>query len=82
MGDVVTALGRAVQDEGHDVMVVLPKYDVLKYAEVMHLKQTGDFWHADAQVNVWEATIEGARNGSSLYPHLGRPELCAVNTDL
>ena len=33
MGDVVTALGRAVQEEDHDVMVVLPKYDVLNYDE-------------------------------------------------
>ena len=33
MGDVVTALGRAVQEEDHDVMVVLPKYDVLNYEE-------------------------------------------------
>ena len=31
---MVTALGRAVQEEDHDVMVVLPKYDVLNYEEV------------------------------------------------
>ncbi len=31
LGDVVTALGRAVQDEGHDVEVVLPKYDCINY---------------------------------------------------
>lgn len=65
MGDVVTALGRAVQDEGNDVMVILPKYDVLNYADVTDLKQTGDFWHGDGQVNVWEATIEGAWKASS-----------------
>ena len=34
MGDVVTALARAVQDEGHEVEVVLPKYDIINYAEV------------------------------------------------
>ena len=33
MGDVVTALARAVQDEGHEVEVVLPKYDIINYAE-------------------------------------------------
>ena len=33
MGDVVTALARAVQEEGHDVSVILPKYDVINYAE-------------------------------------------------
>ena len=38
MGDVVTALGRAVQEEDHDVMVVLPKYDVLNYEEVRALR--------------------------------------------
>merc|ERR1719224_54361 len=31
LGDVVTSLGRAVQDLGHRVEVVVPKYDVLKY---------------------------------------------------
>lgn len=34
MGDVVTALARAVQDEGHEVEVLLPKYDIINYAEV------------------------------------------------
>lgn len=34
MGDVVTALGRAVQEEGHRVEVIVPKYDCLQYDEV------------------------------------------------
>jgi hypothetical protein len=34
MGDVVTALGRAVQEEGHTVEVVVPKYDVINYDQV------------------------------------------------
>ena len=34
MGDVVTALARAVQDEGHRVTVLIPKYDCLDYDEV------------------------------------------------
>lgn len=34
MGDVVTALGRAVQDEGHRVEVILPKYDCMDYDQV------------------------------------------------
>ena len=33
MGDVVTALARAVQEEGHHVQVVIPKYDCLDYTE-------------------------------------------------
>lgn len=31
---MVTALGRAVQDEGHDVEVILPKYDCINYNHV------------------------------------------------
>ena len=34
MGDVVTALARAVQEEGHEVEVILPKYDIINYTEV------------------------------------------------
>ena len=34
MGDVVTALARAVQDEGHEVQVIIPKYDVISYSQV------------------------------------------------
>ncbi len=34
MADVVTALARAVREEGQEVEVVVPKYDVLKYDQV------------------------------------------------
>ena len=34
MGDVVTALARAVQDEGHQVTCIVPKYDCMNYKEV------------------------------------------------
>ena len=34
LGDVVTALGRAVQEEGHKVEVILPKYDCLQYEHI------------------------------------------------
>ena len=34
MGDVVTALARAVQEEGHTVSCLVPKYDCLNYDEV------------------------------------------------
>ena len=34
MGDVVTALGRAVLEEGHRVEVILPKFDCINYKEV------------------------------------------------
>lgn len=34
MGDVVTALARAVQEEGNDVEVIIPKYDCIHYNQV------------------------------------------------
>lgn len=40
MGDVVTALGRAVQEEGHQVEVILPKYDCIQYDEVHSQRAT------------------------------------------
>ena len=41
MADVVTALSRAVQDEGHRVEVIVPKYDIINYAEVGFFKRNG-----------------------------------------
>lgn len=41
MGDVVTALGRAVQEEGHKVEVILPKYDCINYGQVRGWGQDG-----------------------------------------
>eukprot|EP00775_Hariotina_reticulata_P005611 gene5611-5849_t len=34
MGDVVTALARAVQDEGNTVEVIIPKYDIISYHQI------------------------------------------------
>ncbi|KAK9832645.1 hypothetical protein WJX81_006656 [Elliptochloris bilobata] len=59
MGDVVTALARAVQEEGHHVQVMLPKYDCLNYDEVRGLRLAGDFFFANVQVKVWEGEVEG-----------------------
>jgi starch synthase len=39
LGDVVTSLSRAMIDEGHEVEVILPKYDVMKWGEVEGLKK-------------------------------------------
>ncbi|CAK0787776.1 hypothetical protein CVIRNUC_010998 [Coccomyxa viridis] len=58
MGDVVTALARAVQDEGHEVEVVLPKYDIINYAEVRNLRPRGDFFFSNVQVKVWVGEVE------------------------
>ena len=43
LADVVTSLGRAVQDEGHEVTVVLPKYDCLDYSSVRNLREVDSF---------------------------------------
>jgi glycogen synthase len=50
MGDVVTALGRAVQEEGHQVEVILPKFDCINYDLVQvgvrpGLKESGALGH-------------------------------------
>jgi starch synthase len=59
LGDVVTALGRAVQEEGHAVEIVLPKYDCLNYALVEGLVLVGDFFVGNVQVKAWRGRVEG-----------------------
>ncbi|KAG2438870.1 hypothetical protein HYH02_010668 [Chlamydomonas schloesseri] len=59
MGDVVTALGRAVQEQGHDVSVMLPKYDCINYDLVEDLVQEGTFSWGGTTVRVWRGGVEG-----------------------
>jgi starch synthase len=59
LGDVVTALGRAVQEAGHSVEIVLPKYDCIDYSAVRGLVQVKDFWCKEVQVKVWRGEVEG-----------------------
>jgi starch synthase len=59
MGDVVTALGRAVQEEGHDVEVLVPKYDVINYNQVEDLVQDGSFFWENSQVKIWKGKVRG-----------------------
>ncbi|PRW39290.1 Soluble starch synthase chloroplastic amyloplastic isoform A [Chlorella sorokiniana] len=59
LGDVVTALGRAVQEEGHEVEVVLPKYDCINYNLVQDLRMAKDFWMNGVQVKIWKGKVEG-----------------------
>lgn len=58
MGDVVTALGRAVQDEGHQVECILPKYDCINYSQVQGLVQEASFPFGGTQVKVWKGLVE------------------------
>lgn len=59
MGDVVTALGRAVKEEGHTVEVVVPKYDIINYNQVQELRQEGQFQYNNVNVRVWKGLVEG-----------------------
>lgn len=61
LGDVVTALGRAVQEEGHDVEVVIPKYDCIDYSQVQDLKLDREFMWEGIQVKVWKGVVEELR---------------------
>jgi starch synthase len=45
MGDVVTALCRAVIDKGHSVEVILPKYDCMDHEQIDGLHQVDQFRH-------------------------------------
>lgn len=58
LGDVVTALGRAVQEEGHDIEVVIPKYDCIDYNQVENLKLDREFMWEGIQVKVWKGVVE------------------------
>ncbi|KAK3284056.1 hypothetical protein CYMTET_8273, partial [Cymbomonas tetramitiformis] len=59
LGDVVTALGRAVQDEGHRIEVVLPKYNVLNYDLVQDLELGAEMTLGGERVLVYEGKVEG-----------------------
>ncbi|KAL6763588.1 starch synthase [Haematococcus lacustris] len=59
MGDVVTALGRAVQEEGHSVECIIPKYDSINYSQVEQLRQEGGFAFGGTNVRVWKGIVDG-----------------------
>ena len=59
LGDVVTALGRAVMEEGHEVEVVLPKYDCIDYSAVKGLRLIREFNWEGTEVKVWRGEVEG-----------------------
>jgi len=60
---VVTALGRAVQALGHDVEVVIPKYDCADYRAHAEggLRHRGQFSCHGLPVHVWETRVAGLR---------------------
>ncbi|MCO5594992.1 hypothetical protein L7F22_049029 [Adiantum nelumboides] len=59
LGDVVTSLSRAVQELGHSVEVILPKYDCLKYDYIHNLQEKEQFYWGGTAIKVWNGTVEG-----------------------
>eukprot|EP00897_Mesotaenium_endlicherianum_P010422 jgi/Mesen1/9408/ME000614S08673 len=59
LGDVVTSLSRAVQELGHTVDVILPKYDCLKYNLIHNLVERPSFSWGGTEIKVWHGIVEG-----------------------
>ena len=58
MGDVVTALSRAVIDKGHSVEVILPKYDCMDHDQIDGLHRVDEFVHGGQDISVWRGEVE------------------------
>lgn len=58
LADVVPALGKAIQEEGHEIEVLLPKYDCIDYAAVSDLALNRSFHYHDSKVQVWTGFVE------------------------
>jgi len=62
MGDVVTALGRAVQDLGHNVEVILPRYDFFLQSPLLGATQyETEFEWGGTRIFVSTCIVEGLR---------------------
>lgn len=62
MGDVVTALGRAVQDLGHQVEVILPRYDFFLHSPLLGATQyETEFDWGGTKIFVSTCIVEGLR---------------------
>ncbi|XP_073025764.1 starch synthase 3, chloroplastic/amyloplastic isoform X1 [Primulina eburnea] len=59
LGDVVTSLSRAVQDMNHNVDIILPKYDCLKFDHVKDLQFHKSYFWSGTEIKVWSGKVEG-----------------------
>ncbi|XP_044459076.1 starch synthase 3, chloroplastic/amyloplastic [Triticum aestivum] len=59
LGDVVTSLSRAIQDLGHKVEVIFPKYDCLNLSNVKDLHCRQSFTWGGTEIKVWFGKVEG-----------------------
>jgi starch synthase len=57
MGDVVTALARAVIEMGHSVEVILPKYDVMDLDQIDNLQKVDSFEASRGGCAVWKGVV-------------------------
>ncbi|KAG8046694.1 hypothetical protein GUJ93_ZPchr0008g14009 [Zizania palustris] len=58
LGDVVTSLSRAIQDLGHNVEVILPKYDCMNQKNVKNLHVRQSFSWCGTEIKVWFGIVE------------------------
>ena len=58
MGDVVTALARATQEDGHDVEVIVPHYDCISFDAVDGYHHIGVFMHDNVEVDAFRGWVE------------------------
>jgi len=62
LGDVVTALGRAVQESGHNVEVILPRYDFFAQSPLLgDMQFETEFEWAGTRIWVSKCVVEGLR---------------------
>ncbi|XP_073003486.1 soluble starch synthase 3, chloroplastic/amyloplastic-like [Typha latifolia] len=59
LGDVVTSLSRAVQELGHNVDIILPKYDCMNLSNVKDFHFRQSFGWGGTEIKVWFGKIEG-----------------------
>ncbi|CAM6097771.1 unnamed protein product [Calypogeia fissa] len=59
LGDVVTSLSRAIEEQGHCAHVVLPKYDCMNYRFIQDLHEVSSYKFGGTKVRVWNGKVEG-----------------------
>lgn len=58
LGDVVTSLSRAVQELGHKVDIIFPKYDCMNFSNVKDFHFCQSFHWGGTEIKVWFGKVE------------------------
>lgn len=66
LGDVIYGLSKELQKKGHDVEIILPKYDCLHFEQVKNLKvEFRELWSSDGthryNNTIWSGLVEGLK---------------------